>query len=143
MADLSQTAASVAISGNSCPTKKVQFGEAVTQGMPVYLSSANSKYYKCDANDTVTKAACAGIVLTPASSDGYGLIATPSSSPGISLVNLGATLAVGTQYAVSATLGAIAPLSDISSGQFPTSIGFAVSSSLLDFQVAICSVAKA
>lgn len=143
MADLSQTAASIAISGSACPTKRVQFGEAVIQGQPVYLSTSDSKYYKCDANDTLAKAACAGIVLTPSSANGYGLIVPPSTTAGVSLVNLGATLAVGTQYAVSATLGAICPLADISTGQFPTSIGFAVSTSLLDFQVVICSVAKA
>jgi hypothetical protein len=143
MADLSQTAANVAISGSTCPTKRVQFGEAVIQGQPVYLSTIDSKYYKCDANDTLAKAACAGIAVTPAGVNGYGLIVTPSTIAGVSLVNVGATLAVGTQYAVSANLGAICPLSDISTGQFPTSIGFAVSTSLLDFQVAICSVAKA
>ena len=72
MADLSQTASSVAISGSKAPTKRVQFGEAVTQGMPVYLS--DSKYYKADANDTVAKAAVEGIVLTPAGIDGYGML---------------------------------------------------------------------
>jgi len=143
MADLSQTAANVAISGSTCPTKRVQFGETVTQGMPVYQKTSDSKWYKCDANDTLAKAACGGIVITPASTDGYGLIATPSTTAGVSLVNLGATLAVGTAYSPSATLGAICPLADISTGQYPTSIGFAISTSLLDFQVAICSVAKA
>ncbi len=143
MADLSQTAANVAISGKNTKTKQVQFGEAVTQGMPVYEASADSKYYKCDANDTLAKAACKGIVLTPASTNGYGLIALPATEDSKSLVNLGATLTVGTMYAVSATVGAICPIADITSTQFPTSIGFAVSSSLLDFQVTICSVAKA
>lgn len=142
MADLTQTAANVAIGSVNCVSLRVQFGEAVTQGMPVYLHT-DAKYYKCDANDTLAKAACAGIVLTPASTNGYGFIVKPGTVSGDALVNLGATLAVGTQYAVSATLGAIAPLSDISSGQYPTSIGFAVSSSLLDFQTTICSVAKA
>ncbi|HQZ66079.1 MAG TPA: hypothetical protein PLY87_13415 [Planctomycetaceae bacterium] len=140
MADLSQTASSVAISGSKAPTKRVQFGEAVTQGMPVYLS--DSKYYKADANDTVAKAAVEGIVLTPAGIDGYGMIAVPSDVEGVSLVNLGATLTVGIQYAPSATAGAVCPITDISSGQFPTSIGFAISSSLLDFKVTTCSVAK-
>lgn len=142
MADLSQTAASVAIGSANCVSLRVQFGEAVTQGMPVYLST-DAKYYKCDANDTLAKAACAGIVLTPASTDGYGFIVRPGTVAGDALVNLGATLAVGTAYAVSATLGAICPIADISSTQFPTIIGFAVSTSLLDFQVTKCSVAKA
>jgi hypothetical protein len=120
----------------------VQAGEAITQGMPVYLST-DSKYYKCDANDTLVKAACKGIALTPAATSGYFLMAKPSTTNGRSLVNLGATLAVGTTYAVSATAGAICPIADITSAQFPTTIGPAVSTSLLDFQVVACSVAKA
>lgn len=142
MADLTQTAASVGIGSANASSARVQFGEAVTQGMPVYLST-DSKYYKCDANDTLAKAACAGIVLTPASTDGYGFIVKPGTTSGDTLVNLGATLAVGTAYAVSATLGAICPIADISSTQFPTIIGFAVTTALLDFQVVKCSVAKA
>jgi hypothetical protein len=102
MADISQTAANVGIGVANAPTKQVQFAESVTQGQPVY-EGTDGKYSRCDANDTVTKAACKGIVLTPAGADGWGLIAVPSTTPGKSLVNLGATLAVGTQYAVSAT----------------------------------------
>lgn len=142
MANLTQTAANVGIGNADCPTRSVQFGESVTQGMPLYVST-DGKYYQCDANDTLAKADCDGIALTSGATDGYGLIALPSTQPGRSLVNLGATLAVGTMYGVSATKGAIAELADISSTQFPTALGFAVSTSLLDFQVTICSVAKA
>jgi spore germination protein YaaH len=142
MADLSQTAANVAIGSANASTARVQFGEGVTQGQPVYLNT-DAKYYRCDANDTLAKAACAGIVLTPASTNGYGIIVKPGTVNGDTLVNLGATLVVGTAYGVSATLGAICPIADITTTQFPTIIGFAVTTSLLDFQVIKCSVAKA
>jgi len=67
----------------------------------------------------------------------------PSETPGRSLVNLGATLAVGTVYAVSATKGAIAPIADISSTQFVTVLGIATTTALLDFQPSISNTAKA
>lgn len=143
MADLSQTAANVAIGSSTAPTRRVQYGESVTQGMPVYLKESDSKYYQCDANDTAAKAVAAGIALTPGATDGYGLIAIPSDSPGISLVNLGATLAVGTVYAVSATKGAIAPVADISSTQYVTILGVATTASLLDLRIVVSNTAKA
>lgn len=143
MADISQTAANVASGSGNLKTELVQYGESVTQGMPLYQDSTNSKYYQCDANDGIAKAACKRIALTPGAADAYGVVAVPSTTPDKSLVNLGATLAIGTMYAVSATKGAIAPIADITSTQFVTTIGFAVSASLLDFQVTICTVAKA
>jgi hypothetical protein len=143
MADISQAAASVAISGNKGQTRTVQYGEAVTQGMPLYQNTTDSKWYQCDANDGLAKARCGAIALTAGAADGYGLVALPANTDGVSLVNLGATLATGTAYAVSATKGAIAPVADISSTQFVTIIGVAISAALLDFQVTVCSVAKA
>ncbi len=142
MANISQTAANVAVGASTTPTRLVQFGEAVTQGQPLYQHT-DGKYYQCDANDGVAKALAAVIALTPGAIDGYGIVALPSSTPGRSLVNLGATLAVGTAYAVSATKGAIAPLSDIGSGEFVTVLGVATTTALLDFQPSISNTAKA
>ena len=142
MADISQTAANVAMGGASTPQEVVQFGEAVTQGQPLYQST-DGKFYRCDANDGLVKAACKAIALTPGATNGYGLVAKPATTPGRSLVNLGATLAVGEVYAVSATVGRICPVADLASTQFVTVIGVAISTSLLDFQVAIGTVAKA
>jgi len=142
MANISQTAANVAVGASTTPTRLVQFGEAVTQGQPLYQHT-NGKYYQCDANDGVAKALAAVIALTPGAIDGYGIVALPSSTPGRSLVNLGTTLAISTAYAVSATKGAIAPLSDIGSGEFVTVLGVATTTALLDFQPSISNTAKA
>lgn len=142
MANLSQTAANVAVGASTTPTRLVQFGEAVTQGQPLYQHT-DGKYYQCDANDGVAKALAAAIALTPGAIDGYGIVALPSSTPGRSIVNLGATLAVGTAYAVSATKGAIAPLADIGSGEIVTVLGVATTTALLDFQPSISNTAKA
>lgn len=142
MADISQTAANVAIGAQTTPTRIVQYGESVTQGMPLYKATTG-KWYQCDANDTSAKAVCEAIALTPGGADAYGLVALPSATPGASLVNLGATLAVGTMYAVSATKGAIAPVADITSTQYVTAIGIATTTALLDFQTIISNTAKA
>lgn len=143
MADISITAASVKLGASTTPTKLVQYGEAITQGQPIYKLASDGKYYRCDANDGVAKAYAAGIAITPGATDDYGLIATPSSTPGKSLVNLGATLTVGEVYVVSATVGGIAPDADITSGQFVTVLGVASSTSLLDLQIVVSNTARA
>lgn len=142
MADISQTAANVAIGGNSVKTEIVQYGETVAQGMPLYQSTADSKYYKADA-DTEATAKCSAIALTPGSANAYGLVAKPSNTPGRALINLGATLVVGETYVVSTTAGGIAPESDLGTGDFVTVIGVATTAALLDFQVVISNTAKA
>lgn len=142
MADISQTAANVAIGGQSVKTEIVQYGEAVTQGMTLYQSTADSKYYKTDADAEAT-AKCSAIALTPGASDAYGLVAKPSTTPGKSLINLGATLTVGAVYVVSVNPGGIAPLADLGSGDFVTIIGVATTTALLDFQVVVSNTAEA
>ena len=142
MADLSPTAANVALGASTTPTRVVQYGEAVSPPNPLYRAT-DGKWYRCDANDGVAKAVVGGIALTPGATNGYGLIALPSSTPGASLVNLGATLAVGMPYAVSATVGGIAPIGDITSAQFVSIIGIATTTALLDFQPSISNTAKA
>ena len=133
MADLSITAANVAVGASTTPTKRVQAGEAVTQGQAVYRSTSTSKYFKCDA-DVLASSICDGIVLTPASTDGYCLIAEPSNTAGVSLVNLGATLTVGLGYYISLTAGGICVIADISTGDYPTLVGFATTAALIDFR---------
>ena len=120
----------------------MQYGEAITQGQPVY-NAVDGKWYRCDANDGAIKARCGGIALTPGGVDAFGLIALPGSTPGESLVNLGATLAVGITYSVGATVGQINPNGDLTTNDYVTNIGIAVSASLLDFQVTISNTQKA
>ncbi len=119
MADLSQTAANVGLTDESSSTSVSvkQAGEALTQGQPVYLNS--NKYYQCQGN-TVAAAACVGICLTPAATDEYFVLA-----PNGSVVDLGGTLSIGETYAISATKGAIAPVGDLTSSEYVTTIGTA------------------
>lgn len=135
MADISITAANVAIGSAATQYSFVQFGETVTQGHSVYLKT-DGKYWKADADGLAT-AEGRGIVLTPSGADGYGFIVT--DGPMI----MGATLAVGTTYVVSTTAGGIAPIADLGSGDFPCILGTATTASLLQVDISFAGVAKA
>ena len=135
MADLSITAANVKAGSASTRVQLVQAGEAITQGMPVYLAS-DGKYYQTDANDTAVKAQAKGIAVTPASTDGYFLLAVDG------LVNLGATLAVGQIYVCSATKGGIAPYADLTTNDFVSIVGIATTTALLDINLLVSGVQK-
>lgn len=133
MANLSQTAANVGV-GSTAEIARVQVGEAVTQGQPVYQDG--SLYYQCDANNTAPRAVAKGIVLTPASTNGYAVICTGG------LVNLGATLTVGTPYYLSATKGAICPYPDLITGDYVTYLGTATTAALLDLNIDATGIQK-
>ena len=135
MADLSQTAADVSltdVTGNG--VSAVVAGEAITQGQPVYLLS--SKYYKADA-DTQQAANCQGIALTPAAADELFVLAADRST-----LDVGATLTIGETYVVSSNAGAIAPISDLTTGNFVTILGTAITAGKLPLNIIPGTVAK-
>lgn len=138
MANLSQTAANVAIGSQITRTRVVQAGENLTQGQPVYLKASDGKYYRADANASAEAAKAVGIVLTPASTNGYSVIQEGSGGS----VNLGATLTVGETYVVSATAGAIAPIADLTTGDYPCIIGVATTTALIQTVFAYTGVPK-
>jgi hypothetical protein len=136
MADLSISAASVGRGGATTEIQQnCQFGEAMTQGQPAYLSTDN-KWYKADA-DTSAASMAKGIVMTPASTSGYGDIAL--SGP----VAIGATVTVGQVYVVSTTAGGIAPYSDLGTGDYVTILGVADTTSTIKLSINATGIAKA
>jgi hypothetical protein len=139
MAALSQTPANVGIQGSG-KTQLVQYGEAVTQGQPVYRSSTDNRFYKSDAN--LVTGGANGIALTPGTTGDYGVIALPGASPGQCLVNVGATLAVGMVYCVGATAGQIVPYADLTTGDYVTILGVAKTTALLDFMLIVSGTQK-
>lgn len=134
MADLTQTAANVKLKGYASVSIGIA-GEAVTQGQPIYRSSGS--WYRCDANDTAAKANCAAIVLTPAATSGYFVYAPAGAD-----IDLGATLTVGETYAVSTNVGAIAPVSDLASTNYVTTLGIATTTSTLRFTPQVSGIQK-
>ena len=139
MADLTQTAANVALTDTAgADTEVVQAGEAITQGMPVYQQTANSKWFQCDADLSQAAAAAQGIALTPAGADeDYFVVAKDGSE-----LDVGATLTVGESYYVSDTKGGIKPAADLTTGDFPCLLGIARTASALPLNIVPSSVAK-
>ncbi len=126
MADLTITAANVgAVTGyRSVP---VIYGAAVAHGEPVYKKSSDSKYYPADA---ATNPEAIGIALTPGfAADDVGIILTAGP------LYLGAILTAGEHYVVSATAGKIAPRGDLIATNTLTSLGIALSTTVLDVQI--------
>lgn len=134
MANLTVTAANVALAGGTPTLRTRQVGEAVTQGEPVYLK-ADGKYWLADADAGVVEAAATGIALTPAATDGYAVVIEAGK------VNLGATLTVGATYVVSATPGSVAPIADLVTGDYVTILGTASTASALDLAITVTGIA--
>jgi hypothetical protein len=140
MADLVQTAANVAVGVNTS-VQLVVAGEALTQGMPVYRSSLDSNYYKADS-DAEASAEVRGIAVTPASASGDRFVLASPKSGSSADVNLGATLTQGETYVVSTNAGAIAPISDLTTGDYVTYLGVASSASILKMRLNPTAVQK-
>lgn len=130
MADLSITAANVGIAGSTASVRKVQVGEAVTQGQPGYYVGSENKYYQTDADDSATKADAKCVFLTAAAADGYAIAAFNGAE-----LSLGATLSVGERYFVSDTKGGIKPSGDLSSGDYVTLLGIARTASQITLNI--------
>jgi len=141
MPALTLTLENVALVSASRP-KRVVYGETITQGQPVYQSTVDSRYYRTDANDGIAKARCQGIAVSPGAIGDFGSIAVTGRTPGESLVNLGTTLTVGQVYVVGATVGTIAPYSDLTTGDFVTILGVARTAALLDLQIIVSDTQK-
>lgn len=137
MADLTQNAANVAINDSDVKYRLVQFGEAVTQGMPVYRKAADGKYWKAQNDGTAAEADVVGIALTKGAANGWGFIATEGN------IDIGATLAVGQTYCLSNGYGTICPVADVGSAEYPTNLGVASSTSNLMFKPQAGGVLKA
>ena len=140
MADLTQTAASVAPRAGSA-ILLVTAGEAITQGMPVYRSQSDSKYYKADA-DGLASADVAGIAATPASADGEKFIIAKNKSGTTADIIVGATLTQGETYVVSTNVGRIAPIGDLASGDFISYLGVASSATILKMNLNATGIQK-
>lgn len=114
MADLSITAASVLASATALKASGTA-GATITAGQPVYIDTADSNKIKvADANASAATAAVAGISLHGASSGQPITYAFDDSA-----FTPGATLATGNVYVAAANVGAICPVADLVSGDFP------------------------
>lgn len=128
MADLTITAANV-IAASGATINWGTAGATITAGQAVYKDSADNNDYKlCDA-DAAGTANCDGIALCGAS-DGQPIAVITQGN-----LNPGATVAVGTVYAVSTTAGGIAPEGDLASGDYVTTLGIGTTASNIKIDI--------
>lgn len=130
MADLSPTVASVATSSGPISRGEFNASATMTEGMVVYLTAA-SVWAKA-GNGSATLAGGVSPFRV-----GILLAAVLSGQPAIvqeaGVINLGATLAVGTLYCISNNVGKICPLSDVTTSGWKINIlGIATTTALLD-----------
>lgn len=135
MADLTLTASSVAPGANAVIDRRYNAGATITAGQVVYLDASNT-WQLADANLSQAAAAASGIALHGASAGQPLAVQTGGS------ITLGSVLTVGVVYTLSATAGAIAPVSDGTTGWYVTVLGIAISASVLAMQVQVSGVAK-
>lgn len=126
MADISITATSV-VAGGGAKTREGVAGATVTAGQVGYYDEDAGTWKLADC-DSATAAARSpdGIFLNSAAAGQPVKVATGGP------VTIGATLTAGIAYYLSATAGGICPVADLSSGDYPTIVGIATSTSVLD-----------
>ena len=114
MTDLSITAANVLAGANA--RKRTGIAVAtVTAGQTVYEDTTDSSKFKlADNNASAATAKCSGIALHGAAANQPLIIVEEDDD-----FTPGATLVTGTTYALSAAAGAICPIADLASGNFP------------------------
>lgn len=137
MADISITAGNVLL-----VTGTPEYGTAgatITAGMPLYKDSAASNKLKAGKADAASTDEVVGIALHGAS-DGQPLAYAGAGC----VVNMGATLALGKVYMLSAaTAGGVAPVDDIATGNYVTVLGVAITTANLKLNPIVSSVAAA
>ena len=136
MADVVVTAANV-LKSTTTSTDRGAAGATITAGQPLYKDATDSYKLKLAIGTSVAASACVGISLHGAASGQpveYA-IEGPYTS--------GATLTVGQTYVVSAgAAGGIAPISDLTTGGFPTLLGVATTAAVLKLKISASGVAK-
>jgi len=127
MADVSFTATAIK-PGTNAVTQLGQLGEAsITQGMALYQSATNNKWYKGDCTDAA-KDAVSGFALGAGGADQWIAIQT-----GGDMTCDGLTLSQTTSesvYVLSES-GAIAPSDDLAADDYVTVVGVALSTTSL------------
>lgn len=117
MADLVVTSTSVVAGNDATINKDYRFGETVTAGAPVYRDSSTNLLMNALASNTAAKAAAMGVALNG------GAINQPAQVQTGGTITIGATVANGTIYVVSANSGKIAPWADLVATNFVTILG--------------------
>lgn len=129
MADIVLTAANV-IAGTGARKCVGTAGATITAGQAVYMDPTDGKYKLADNNSATAAARVpAGIALHGASSG------QPLSIQVEGPITIGGTLVAGVAYYLSDTPGGICPVADLAAGEYPTILGIASSTTVLNLQI--------
>lgn len=137
MADLTITPANIKAQ-EGASVKSYKAGEAITPGHWVYklASTGDNRYFLAD-NASPETAQVAGMAVSYA--DANDMVQVVESGP----VNMGAILTKSEVYGLSANPGKTAPLSDLASGEYRTTVGFAKTTSIIQVAVEQTGISKA
>lgn len=131
MADLSQTAASVVGYGEQLHGT---LGGSVTAGMPVRRQTSGS--WVASTNASLAGAQVDGIALSG------GASGQPFTYQKAGNINLGATLAVGKIYVLSAS-GAVSQVDDVTTADYVTVLGIGITTALMKMGIVVSGVQAA
>lgn len=126
-ADLTITAANVALVTGS-PDRGNNAGATITAGQLCYKDSSNL-WQLSDANLSAASKTIGGVAL-------HGSLANqPLAVQSDGTITIGATVAVGTIYLLSATAGAICPHTDLATGMTTCILGVATTAAIITIRI--------
>lgn len=134
MADLTITVANVAVTSSTVidqtclKANPPKAGVGITAGMVVYLSASNT-WLAALAGGTAIQSGVSvvwGVALHAALTGQPLFVATGGQ------VTIGATVVLGGKYVLSHTAGLIAPFADLTTNDYVSELGLAVSTTVLD-----------
>lgn len=134
MTDLSITAANVTARRGATIVRGIA-GATITAGQVVYKNATTGKYELADADGAAALRVGVGIALHAASNNQPLAIITKGG------LNAGATVAIGTVYALADEPGAICPVADLANGDYVTTLGIGVTTSRIDVNIQVSGVA--
>lgn len=135
MANLTITAANV-LAGAGSTTTTGSSGATATAGQPVYFDAATKSYKLADCNSATAAVRSAVAITLNGASPGQPLMVLTGGD-----ITIGATLVPGTTYYLSATPGAICPVGDLTTGDYPLILGIAKSATVLAVDIVESGVA--
>jgi hypothetical protein len=135
MADLTITAANVVSQAGSTAARGTA-GATITAGQMVALDPADGRYKLADNNSATAALRTPGGIAMNGAANGQPL-AVHTGGP----ITIGATLTAGVVYYLSDTPGGICPVADLASGEYPTAVGIATSTSVLKVEINASGVA--
>lgn len=127
--DLSITAANVVAGSGSSVVQGIA-GATVTAGQAVYRDPATGTWKLGDNNSATAAVRSPGGVALNGAASGQPLSVLREGP-----VTIGATLTAGVAYYLGDTPGGICPVADLASGEYPTIIGIATSTTVLDVKI--------